>query len=185
MPLITNSSCLVAKKDFLRADLKVTRNSLHARLQMIPEQQTFSFPPDFWSVGITWKNGQESFFSPRVLGAQLSGRGCGQVYMGQAWWDLEIISWIRSMESAKPNDLFQENKSTLGPAGSRSGRKTDWGFLCLCRPGVGRERPGKALIGSQPKSTHYEFAVVIIYSSPWVRLSGWRTWSRHPHSDPT
>lgn len=27
MPLITNASCLVAKKDFLQADLKVTRNS--------------------------------------------------------------------------------------------------------------------------------------------------------------
>lgn len=120
MPLITNSSCLVAKKDFLRAYLKVTQNSLHARLQMIPEQQTFSFPPDLWSVGITWRNEQESFCSLLMVGVALSGRDCGRVYVDQAQWDLEIISWIWSMESAKPNDLFQENKGTLGLEWSRS-----------------------------------------------------------------
>lgn len=131
MPLITNSSCLVAKKDFLQADLKVTRNSLHARLQMIPEQQTFSFPPDFWSVGITWKNEQESFCSLHVLGLELSGRGCRWVYMDQAQWDLEISSWIWSVESAKPNDLFQENKSTLGLEWSRSVINSLFSSVCV------------------------------------------------------
>lgn len=46
MPLITNSSCLVAKIDFLQADLKVILSSLNAWLQMISEQQTLNFPLD-------------------------------------------------------------------------------------------------------------------------------------------
>lgn len=87
---------------------------------MIPEQQTFSFPPDFWSVGITWKKERESFRSLHVLGLELSGTACRWVYTDQAECDLEISSWIWSVESAKPNDLFQENKSTLGLEWSRS-----------------------------------------------------------------
>lgn len=148
MPLITNSSCLVAKKDFLRADLKVTRNSLHARLQMIPEQQTFSFPPDFWSVGRTWKNEQEWFCSLHMLGAQ----NCLLEAVPVSTRTRQSEIWEYSHEfdpHTQPNQMIYLKKKKINLPWFIYGQhdpdqsKTDWIFSCLCRHGLSRGGQGK------------------------------------------